>query len=80
MIRFWSVVHKCYRNPEATSRPPFCEIIVELQHADFKILKWSEKDKAVSSKKAMTLCSPIEEGASLFKDLQRAYMKKEVEQ
>ena len=68
----------CYRNPEALSRPSFCAIIIALQHPDREILKWSEKDKAVSSKRAMTLGAPIEEGANLFKDLQHTYMQKPV--
>ena len=68
----------CHRNPEALSRPSFCAIIIALQHPDHEILKWSEKDKAVSSKRAMTLGAPIEEGANLFKDLQHTYMQKPV--
>ena len=71
------MVFKCCRNPEAASRPSFCDFINELQRPDFKILKWSEKDKAVSSEKAMTLGAPIEEGASLFEDLQYIYMQNE---
>ena len=78
LIGFWGMVFKCCRNPEATSRPMFCNIITELQQPDFKILKWSENDKAISSEKAMTLGAPIEEGASLFKDLQHTYMQKQV--
>ena len=75
---FWSIIHHCYvyRNPEATLRPPFCGIVIELQQPDFKILKWSDKDKSIYSEKAMTLGSPIKEGASLFKDLQCTYLEK----
>ena len=69
---------KCCRNPEAASRPKFCDFIIELQRPDFKILKWSENDKAISSEKAMTLGAPIEEGASLFEDLQYTYMQKQM--
>ena len=65
-----------YRNPEASSRPSFCAIIIELQHPDFEILKWSDEDKALYSEKAMTLGSPIEEGNNLFKDLQYTYLQK----
>ena len=72
-----SITLNC-RNPEASSRPSFCAIIIELQHPDFEILKWSDKDKAAYSEKAMTLGSPIKEGASLFKDLQRTYLNKPV--
>ena len=49
---------------------------MELQHSDFEILKWSDEDKADCSEKAMTLGSPIEEGANLFEDLQCAYLQK----
>ena len=69
------IVHD-FRNPEASSRPTFCGVVIELQHPDFEILEWSDEDKALYSEKAMTLGAPIEEGANLFKDLQCTYLQK----
>ena len=72
------MIKKHCRNPEATLRLGFCGLVTKLQHPDFKILKWSDEDKALYSEKAMTLGSPIEEGTNLFKDLQCTYLQKKL--
>ena len=44
-----------------------------LQHPDFQILKWTEKDIAAINENARTLASPLEEGHCLYQDLQNTY-------
>ena len=55
-------------------RPEFCDILVTLQQPDFRILKWTKEDlECAKSEKAKILGSPIEEGFSLYEELQQTY-------
>ena len=44
-----------------------------LQHPDFQILKWTEKDIAATNEAARLLASPLEAGHCLYPDLQNSY-------
>lgn len=44
-----------------------------LQHPDFQILKWTEKDIAATNESARLLGSPLEAGHYLYPDLQNSY-------
>ena len=62
------------RNPDASHRPAFPDIMIPLQKPDFQILKWDDKDSSSSDGKAKILGAPLQEGLPLHKDLQRTYL------
>ena len=62
-----------YRHPKPESRPPACELAMQLSHPEFQMLKWDPKDVSVS-KKASVLGAPLDEAHSLYEGLQRKYL------
>ena len=61
------------RNPEASSRPTFPEIQVELQRPDFKLLTWTAENVAAYTEEARTLGAPLEAGEELYTNIQNTY-------
>ena len=56
------------------SRPLFPDILVELQHPDFKLLKWTAEDVSAYSEQARTLGASLEAGEELYLDFQKTYV------
>ena len=73
------VIVQCFpsfRHPTASSRPGFCDMVVSLQHPDFQVLKWTQKDiDSFDNENARVLGSPLEAGYCLYRNLQNKYKK-----
>ena len=51
-------------------------MVVSLQHPDFQVLKWTQKDiDTIDNENARVLGSPLEAGYCLYHDLQSKYKK-----
>ena len=74
---YWSMMHVIFplnhRNPRYNDRPSFDEIFELLNRTDSDILSWSEEDKSHCSQMAAQIGAPVNEGASLYQDLQKTY-------
>ena len=61
------------RNPSPDSRPSFPDILLELQHPDFKLLMWTPEDVAAYSEQARTLGAPLEAGEELHTHIRETF-------
>ena len=62
------------RNPDPRSRPQFGQIVNILAGNSEYLLGWSDEDKQICSKEAMTLGAPLESVKDLYYDLQSTYV------
>ena len=51
----------------------FGDMHLELQHPEFKLLKWTAEDLSAYSEQARTLGAPLEAGEELYPDIQKSY-------
>ena len=63
-----------HRNPDPRSRPQFGQIVNILAGNNGYLLGWSDEDKKISDKEAMTLGAPLNTANDLYYDLQLTYM------
>ena len=61
-------------HPQPESRPTFTNILGNLQRPDYQLLNWASDDVSSNSEAAKTLGAPLDEGFSLYKDLQNTYI------
>ena len=60
------------RHPEPQSRPSFSDVTAFLSQPESALLMWSEEDRAVHPN-AATLGAELQEGHTLYTDLQNTY-------
>lgn len=64
----------CNRNPDPSKRSTFDNLLEILQNSDVKMLDWLDSDlEKMTSPQAKVIGSALEEGYSLYKDLQSSY-------
>ena len=51
----------------------FGDMHLELQHPEFKLLKWIVEDVSAFSVQARTLGAPLEAGEELYPDIQKSH-------
>ncbi len=59
-----------FRQLEAAGRPTVCDVNVNLQKPDFKLLLWNSEESSDESRK---LGAPLSAGKELYLDLQNTY-------
>ena len=67
-------LHNIHRNPNPRSRPQFGQLVSVLAGNSEHVLGWSDEDKQVCSKEAITFGAPLESANNLYYDLQLTYM------